>query len=588
MNGIFYHFIFLPLIICIKENVDFNYDAQIEFSEDHIIANGEGFDYNGTTVNITSSGSFLIKGICNEGTINIYSNSVNLYLQDLELSSSITSPIFINKNLLNIKIISLKNVNISDYEQIDSTGGDCAAIKIRKNTSVSFYNNNDFYIKGTCKNVIKGASQVEILFESSPGEYIIDAFHNGIASEGLIIFYGGKFNITTEVGDGIQVKPDANDTISLGQIIIKDGNFNIRSHGDAFQARNKIEIEKGNFNIKTEEGFNSSTFDRETGNSKGFEVTNEKIGSEIIIYGGNFLLDTPDDSFNSDGNITLINGEYIIYSGDDGIKVLDHLFIGEKNSTFGPNINIKYSKEGIEGNHLIINSGKINIIAKDDGINSAMKNKKSKTQVNLPQKSIIQENKNSKPILSVYGGEINIIYNKDGLDSNGDIEFFGGDVSLIKGENGINPIDISGSIKLSKTSLLSIGQKGKKPLNGIIKGNQKYCISNSAISKDKIIKIENDNKTLIKNLYIEEDINHIFYTSSDLNEKYTFSIIDSDGTIEKKITLEFGNLKDENNNTTDEDDKDSNFVTIFLICFFGTIILLIIIFFVVRAIKRNC
>ena len=71
-------------------------------------------------------------------------------------------------------------------------------------------------------------------------------------------------------------------------------------------------------------------------------------------------------------------------------------------------------------------------------------------------------------------------------------------------------------------------------------------------------------------------------------ETPTFSIIDSDGTIEKKITLEFGNLKDENNNTTDEDDKDSNFVTIFLICFFGTIILLIIIFFVVRAIKRNC
>lgn len=64
-----------------------------------------------------------------------------------------------------------------------------------------------------------------LLFETSPGEYIIDAFHIEIASEGLIVFKGGKFNTTTEVVDAIQVNPDIKDTFSLWKIIIIKGNW---------------------------------------------------------------------------------------------------------------------------------------------------------------------------------------------------------------------------------------------------------------------------------------------------------------------------------------------------------------------------
>ena len=64
-----------------------------------------------------------------------------------------------------------------------------------------------------------------LLFETSPGEYIIDAFHIEISSEGLIVFKGGKFNTTTEVVDAIQVNPDIKDTFSLWKIIIIKGNW---------------------------------------------------------------------------------------------------------------------------------------------------------------------------------------------------------------------------------------------------------------------------------------------------------------------------------------------------------------------------
>ena len=574
MNNKFFILFIIPCFFCIEEILREDYDTKIEYKEDQIIISGKEVEYNKTTVNITSSGSYLVTGICNEGLINIYSDSVYLYLENLELSSSIDSPIYIDRYLKDIKIIALNNVNISDYEERSTTGGDCATIKIKRRSEVTFYNYNSFYIKGTCKNVIKGASNVSLIFESTPGEYIIDAFYIGIASEGSILFKGGIFNITTEISDGIHVKPDANDIESLGNIIIKDGTFYIRSHCDAFQSRNKIEIENGNFDIKTGEGFNDSHYDSETGNAKGFEVTNNKIGSEIIIYNGNFIVNTPDDSFHSDGNLTLINGNYTIYSSSDAIQAFDYLLIGEKNSVEGPNISIMNCKEGIEGKNLVINSGKINIKSKNDGINSSKKNKTNEI------------NSNSKPNLNINGGEINIIYNDNGLDSNGDINLLGGDINLIGGEQGNEPIDYSGEFKLSNSSLIYIGKKGNKTLNEIIKGNQNYAEYNESIEKNKLIKIKNGNNITIKTVEITEETNYIFYTSYNLNENYTFYFSDIDGTNEEIFNVTFGKLKKEEIIKEEEEKDDDNWVWIIL-GIVGVFVLAFIIFLIVRAIKRK-
>ena len=73
----------LSFIFCLKEFEDFSYDTKIEFQEDNIIISGEGVILNGTNTNIYSPGVYLITGICKEGTINVNSSSVQLYLEDL-------------------------------------------------------------------------------------------------------------------------------------------------------------------------------------------------------------------------------------------------------------------------------------------------------------------------------------------------------------------------------------------------------------------------------------------------------------------------------------------------------------------------
>ena len=75
---------------------------------------GEGAIVSGTNVTITKTGSHLVTGSSNEGNIIIDTSSVNLFLQNLELSSSKTSPIIVTSKLSDIKIISIENVILKD------------------------------------------------------------------------------------------------------------------------------------------------------------------------------------------------------------------------------------------------------------------------------------------------------------------------------------------------------------------------------------------------------------------------------------------------------------------------------------------
>ena len=361
---------FIILLISLSKSEN-NYQSIISFTNTEITSSGEGAEITGTTVTIKKAGSYLITGYSSEGNIILDIDEVNLYLQNLDLSSKINSPILVNNKLENIKIISLGNVTLNDQEEEANTSGECAVIKIKKKSKVIFTNEKDFTLIGKCKNVIKGGAQVNLIFDESNGEYIIDAYKNGISSDNLIEFNGGKFTINTQTGDAIKSSPDDDDSKSLGKILINSGEFIIQSESDAIQAKNEITIKGGKFNIKTEKGYDSKTFKKDTMSAKGFKVSNNITENIIQVYDGEFDLNTADDAFHSNGNMIIINGNFKIYSGDDGLHTKYHMIIGTQNQTTNPNINILYSYEALEGASIRIYSGKINTSSTDDGINAA-------------------------------------------------------------------------------------------------------------------------------------------------------------------------------------------------------------------------
>ena len=68
-------------------------------------------------------------------------------------------------------------------------------VKIKKNSSIYFRNNDILKLSEEFKNIIRDGSQISITFEKSEGEYIINSYKAAISSDGLLEFNGGIFTI---------------------------------------------------------------------------------------------------------------------------------------------------------------------------------------------------------------------------------------------------------------------------------------------------------------------------------------------------------------------------------------------------------
>ena len=615
----------IPIILCLKPE---EYTATITFSETGPSCTGEGVTIDGKNATIKSNGSFLVTGNSEESGLIVDASSVNLYLQDLNLISNSTAPIVINKKLKNITITSLENVYLTNNESINSTTGEFAVIKVKKESEVTILNENNITLISYSKNVIKGGAQSSIKFGQSNGYYKIQGYKNGISCDHYLEFNGGNFNITTDIGDAVKSSPDDTDLVSEGKIIINNGNFYIESFSDGFQAKKIININNGIFDIKTENGWDSTTFDEDTMSGKGFKISGNETGCEMIIKNGKFKLNTADDAFHSDGNLSIINGNFEIYSKDDGFHSDFNLTIGEKNTKIGPNINIYTCYEGIEAQFIDIYYGNIYLNASDDGINAAGGNSSSdpgpgpqpphsddsdqpfpppappdRSDSDHPPGPPPSDSDHPSPgpgpgpgpdpgpgpspsgkndlYVAIYDGVINIICKGDGIDSNGAIYLNGGSLNIFSQgpeEGGDNePIDHEGDFTIFNSEILCGGNKGMEYVhNGITKGNQNYAYYDKTIEGNKILKIKNEKNTEIKKEKIPKKIGYVFYTSPNLTNKYKFYLADSTEGEESEINFNFGTSPSGNDDDDGKEDNNSDKLILKKILF-GVILLCILI-----------
>ena len=108
------------------------------------------------------------------------------------------------------------------------------------------------------------------------------------------------------------------------------------------------------------ENNSSTSSDADSTSTKGI-----KSDGALYVNGGNFTINSADDSFHSNSDATINDGTYTISSGDDGIHADNALLVN------GGTITVTESYEGLEGLNITINDGKIDITASDDGMNAA-------------------------------------------------------------------------------------------------------------------------------------------------------------------------------------------------------------------------
>ncbi len=130
-----------------------------------------------------------------------------------------------------------------------------------------------------------------------------------------------------------------------------------------------------------------------------------KSKKNLVLENITLTLDTPEDAIDSDGDIHIKSGMYIINAGDDAIHSEAAITID------GGTIDIQTCVEGIEGAYVTINGGNIGIYTTDDAINT-------------PE---------DYSVLTINGGNIYLETHgddTDGIDSNNDIVVTGGSITI--------------------------------------------------------------------------------------------------------------------------------------------------------------
>ena len=602
------------IIFCLEPEDDVSDTNYIVFSNENVKVSND-IQIADTVVLIEKPGNYYITGESDEGNVVVKSNKVTLYLQNLKLMSAKTAPIIIAKNLKDVSIINIENTTLINFENPSTTEGECAVIKIKKNSVVHFKNNAIMTLFGVCNNIIKGGEKVSLYFDKCDGEYIINSNKTSISADNLLVFNGGVFTIQSSYGNGIKSVPDDSDNESIGKIVINDGDFKVQSYKDAFVAKKNITILNGKFDVMTQNGYNDPLYNVNV-SSKGFKVTNDSKDSEIRIYSGDFEINTVDDAFRSNRDLTILGGNIQIRAGDDAICAKNDLVLGVKNAPLDDlKINIIYSYEALEGMTIKIYSGRIRAKASNDGINASgpvrhvepvwnftnrnfsnwnftnrnntSRNNTSRNNSNwwdnfnfwnnsdfdntdwwnsFRNNNSSRNNTNQRRryyffgndsyYISIFGGELYVDSDTDGFDSNGNVYIHGGNINIFSSPNGTdNPIDRDGNCTVFNAEVLAVGVKGAGYVHKWIdKGNQLYCFYTGKVSQNQKLEITNDKNKVIKEEVIPKNISYIFYTSLKLNKNYHFYIYtDKDKKQELNVTCDYLEQG--------EDDEDVNFST---------------------------
>ena len=100
-------------------------------------------------------------------------------------------------------------------------------------------------------------------------------------------------------------------------------------------------------------------------------MSNNETRCEINIHHADIKLNTEDDAFQLNGNLTIILRNVLIYSKDDGIYAGFNLVLGKEEVPLSELFaNILHNYEALEAMTIRIFSGKINCTVTDNGINS--------------------------------------------------------------------------------------------------------------------------------------------------------------------------------------------------------------------------
>jgi len=531
-------------------------------------------------VNITKAGgTYVFSGTGNDMSISVNKGltaQTDILLAGLTLSSSYTSPVTIKKEStapVNIKALqgTVNTLSDTEFNNADiygdtADGGDgtnseyaeSAVIKAKANSTLTLCGKGTLNLDCATKNAVKVGEYGTLTIRNITLN--VESAKNGISCDNIMNINSGVITVNTNGGDAVRSDPDeVNADIGCSAIInIKGGTLNLTASSDVIQSAQNVEISGGTFNIQTGAGYNDKSFDKDTMSCKGIKASSNtsdttdtdtvtdtsESTNTISITGGTFNLNCADDAVHSDGYVVIEGGIFNIYTGDDGVHADTSLTLGKENGDDGAVvINVNTSYEGLEAGSVYIYSGTYNVYASDDGINAAAGNGNfneggdpgrpdPRTGIEpssppprpddsdfTPPDPFNPDNPNAGGDykLEIYGGNIYVNCDGDGLDSNGTITATGGNAIIWSMRSGgdNSPIDCDGSFTVNGAVIFGAGSSGMN--DGIpASGSQSYITSKNSVNQCTVINVLSNGQTVFSASAVK-NVNYVFYTSPTLS-----------------------------------------------------------------------
>ena len=270
----------------------------------------------GADVTITGSGTYLLSGALNDGSITVDADKedkVQLVLNGVDISSASFAAIY-------VKQADKVFVTLAEGTQNTLSNGGTFTQRDDNNVDAVIFAKDDVTFNGTgaltiaspAGHGIVGKDEVTI----TDGVYEITSAKCAIRANDSIAIADGAFTLNAGT-DGLHAENDDDDT--LGNVYITGGRFNISVSDDAIHANSLLQIDGGSFDITGAEGLEATYIQINGGNisisasDDGVNAANKSSAytPTVEINGGKLTIvmgagDT--DGVDSNGNIIITGG----------------------------------------------------------------------------------------------------------------------------------------------------------------------------------------------------------------------------------------------------------------------------------------
>lgn len=492
-------------------NVDINFtdrDKSSEYDESSavkITLNGSsavvsdsGVNISGSTVTITSAGTYIISGSLSDGQIVIAasdSDKVQLVLNNAEINCNTSAAVYVKSADKVFVTLPAGTTN--------SLGGGTEYVQTDDNTVDGvIFSKSDLTLNGTGTLKIDADYRHGIVTKDTlcitGGTYVIDAVKTCLAGKDGIKILDGSFTLTAG-SKGLNSGND--DDAKAGSIYIAGGTFTIKSEDDSIHA-----------------------------------------DGSCIIAGGTYTIAAGDDGIHANYDTVITDGSITITDSYEGIE-------GRRITVSGGTINLTASDDGInaatggssdEQQMPGGQKGEFGGFGRQKGADVQSQEMQMPQDGQQPQEMQAPASRSASDddvYVKITGGTITVNAGGDGIDSNGNLYITGGTVYVAgPTSNGDGALDYEEEASITGGTLIAAGSSGMAQGMG---SNSTQCSMlvnlSETIAAGSVISLKDSSGNVLISWTSPKQFSSVVISTAELAQGSTYALVTGDTQTE--VTL---------------------------------------------------